>query len=137
MGKGFSLTIDTAAANALAATVALREVTDTTRQVLNRATVLTPVKNGRLRLGNQARVYQRGPIVVGEVYNQTRYAAAVHDGSPAYTVRPRRKKVLRFTVGGKVVFAQAVTIPARKGRPWLYRAMVEVAAPRGYTVTKL
>lgn len=137
MGKGFTLTIDVAAATALARQAALRDVTDTTRQVLNRATVLTPVRHGRLRLGNQMRVYQRGQLVVGEVFNETEYAKAVHDGTPAYTVRPRHKKALRFKYGGKIVFAKSAQIPARKGRPWIYRAMVEVAAPRGYTVTRL
>jgi hypothetical protein len=36
---------------------------------------------------------------------------------------------------GRVVFATKVTLPARKGRPWLRRALQEVAQQRGYRVT--
>lgn len=136
-GKGFTLTIDVAEATRVAMRAALRDVTDTTRQVLNRATVLTPVDTGRLRAGNQMRVYQRGNLVVGEVFNETAYARAVHDGTGERTVRPRHKKALKFEYKGSTVFARSVRLPARKGRPWIYRAMVEVAAPRGYQVVRL
>jgi hypothetical protein len=126
---------DKAAINRLGLDIARREVTDTTRRVLTRAIVLTPVDTGLLRAANQMRVRVQGLTVTGEVFNPTIYADAVHSGSRAHVVRPRRKKVLRFVVGGQVVFARKVTIPARRGRPWLYRALVEVAKPRGYQVS--
>jgi hypothetical protein len=137
MATAFTLRIDAGTANKVAMAAALALVTDTTRRVLNRATVLTPVDQGRLRAGNQMRVTQSGTRVMGEVFNDTAYAKAVHDGTAAHTVRPRTKKVLRFVVDGEVVFARHANIPARKGRPWLYRALVEIAVPQGYVVTKL
>jgi hypothetical protein len=129
--------MNAAAIQRIGAAAALREVTDTTRRVFNRANVLTPVDTGRLRVGNQWRVQVVSPTrVVGEVFNHTAYAAAVHDGSRAHVVRPRRKKALRFEVAGRVVFARRAFIPARRGRPWLLRALVEVAGPAGYHLSQ-
>lgn len=133
----FTLRMNTSVVNRIALTAATRTVTDTTRRVLNRATVLTPVDTGRLRAGNQMRVRTVGMKVTGEVFNLTSYAGPVHDGNRAYTVRPVNKKALRFTVGGVVVFAKWAHIPARRGRPWIYRALLEVAGPQGYTITRL
>lgn len=150
----------------VALAAATREVTDTTRRVYNRAIVLTPVDTGNLRGQNKMRVLApHGRQVTGEVFNETSYAAAVHDGHAAYTVRPKPKiitvrakkgqalrfkvggkvifrrsvrmqKPLRFVIGGRVVYAQSARIPAQRGRPWIYRALVEVAGPRGYKITR-
>lgn len=40
---------------------------------------------------------------------------------PAYTIYPRVAKALRFTIGGRTIFAKKVNIPARTvaARPWL------------------
>jgi hypothetical protein len=133
----FTLTFDMAEVSRVSRTAALAEVTDTTRRVFNRATVLTPVDTGRLRAGNHMRVQPTTTGAVGEVFNNTAYARAVHDGTREYVVRPRRKQALRFTVGGEVVFAMSARIPARAGRPWMYRALVEICTPRGYTVTRV
>jgi hypothetical protein len=132
MATHYTLTLDRGDINRLALTEAQREVTDVTRRVLNRANVLTPVKTGNLRAHNQSRVRVEGLIAVGEVFNETTYALAVHDGTKAHTIRPVRKKALRFVVGGDVVFAKSANIPARRGRPWLLRALTEVALPQGY-----
>lgn len=137
MAVSYKLTIDRARATQIGADAAYREVVDVTRRVLNQATIDTPVDTGRLRAGNQSHVDRQGPVAVGVVFNNTDYAPAVHDGSRAYTVRPRSKKVLRFTVGGEVIYARYARIPAREGRPWLYRALQKVAVPRGYTVTRI
>lgn len=121
-------------AQAVAFSFAERLVTDTTRRVFNRANILTPVDTGRLRAGNQFRVRREASRVVGEVFNNTAYARAVHDGSKAHTIRPKRRKALRFVIGGEVVFARSVRMPARRGRPWIARALKEIAGREGYTV---
>ena len=128
-----SLKLDAAGATKDAQAVAYREVISVTRRVFNRANVLTPVDTGNLRAHNQMRT-NRGRLT-GEIWNDTTYAPAVHDGSKAVTIRPRSKRALRFKVDGKVVFATRVTLPARRGRPWLYRALKEVAAQTGYQFT--
>lgn len=138
MPTAWRVQINAAAIQRMGAAAALREVTDITRRTFNRANILTPVDTGRLRAGNGWHVQIVSPTrVVGEVFNHTAYAAAVHDGSRAYVVRPRRRKALRFTMAGRVVFARRANIPARRGRPWLLRALTEIAGPAGYHLTRL
>ena len=132
----YTLTINNAGANAAAVNVAYRLVVYTTQRVLNRAIVLTPVDTGNLRAQNSMRVRRGRKLITGEVFNNARYAAAVHNGTKAYTVVPRRRKALRWrTKGGDVVFAKKARIPARRGRPWLLRALREIAIPDGFDVT--
>lgn len=166
MPVAFQITVDVnpAAARAVALDAAEQLVTDVTRRVFNRAIVLTPVRTGNLRAQNNMRVQRTVKGALGEVFNDSEYAAAVHNGNKAYTVRPkphmitvkpkngtrlrfvvggnvvyarsvRMQKPLRFVVGGKVVFAQSARIPARRGRPWLTRALMEVAGPAGFTLS--
>jgi hypothetical protein len=161
MPTRFTLTIDQAAMTRIGVDAALADVTDVTRRVFVRANILTPVDTGRLRAGNMMRVERTPSGARGEVFNDTAYAQAVHDGTHAHTIRPhpqtitirpkhgkylrfevdgrvvyakqvRTQKPLRFLVGGRPVFARSVRMPARRGRPWMYRALVEIAVPRGY-----
>lgn len=135
MATSYTLIINVPAANAIGLNFARAVVTDTTRRVFNRAIVLTPVRTGNLRAQNKSRVYTRGSAAIGEIWNDTEYAAAVHDGTRAHDIVPRRAKALRFVVGGRVVFAKRVHKKATRGRPWLTRALQEVAAPDGYRIT--
>lgn len=133
----FRITWNQAEINRIGLQAARLTVTDTGRRVLNRAIVLTPVRTGYLRSHNRMRVSERGLIATTEVFDDASYARPVHDGSRAYTIRPKKKKALRFEVGGEVVIVKSVRMPARKGRPWLLRALIEVATPEGYTITRL
>lgn len=54
----------------------------------------------------------------------TPYARAVHDGRPAITIKPKRKKALAWK-GGRHP-AKSVKQPAREGNPWLARAVDEL-----------
>jgi hypothetical protein len=58
------------------------------------------------------------------------YARAVHDGRPAVTIRPKRKKALFWKGAAHPV--KLVKQPARKGRPFLMEAAAEVAADLGF-----
>lgn len=129
------LTLDAAAVDKYAGALAFREVTTVTRRVFNRANVLTPVDTNRLRAGNQMRVRRVGNATTGEVWNDVEYAMAVHQGvkNPVVIV-PVRRKALRFKVDGRWVYARRVTLPPRRGRPFMLRALREVAAASGYTV---
>lgn len=49
----------------------------------------------------------------------TPYARAVHDGRPAITIKPKKRKGAAHPV-------RAVHQPARKGNPWLARAVAEL-----------
>jgi len=48
----------------------------------------------------------------------------VHDGTPPHPIYPRRRGgVLRFEVGGRVVFARMVNHPGYRGDPFLTKAL--------------
>lgn len=40
------------------------------------------------------------------------------EGTEAHTIRPRNKKLLRFRVGGRIVFAKVVHHPGNEGTRW-------------------
>jgi hypothetical protein len=128
-----SITVDVSALNAEAARVGRVEVTDMCRKIKNQAIVNCPVDMGFMRGQHFMRVGDEATRIVGEVENQAEYAGAVHNGSKARIIRPRKGKFLRFEVGGRVVFARSVRHPGTKGRPWLRSAAETVAQGNGWT----
>ena len=127
--------LNRAALNRIAATSAGRLVLDTTRKVLNRAKILTPVDTGTLRNSQTMEVRFVGRSVVGRVSTRIKYALPVHEGvNHPVIIVPKRKKALRFVIDGRVYFARRVVLPPRRGRPWMRRALLEVALPAGFVV---
>lgn len=61
----------------------------------------------------------------------------MNDGTRPHIIRPKNKQVLRFRVGGQVVFAKVVHHPGTRAQPFLDRALREVAAQRGFDFTQL
>lgn len=113
----------------------VKVVNKVVRRAFNRSQVLCPVDTGNLRASgrmNLARV--GGALVVGSIEYTARYAAAVHEGRRALTIRARGNGRLRFVVDGRVVYARQVHQPARPGRPFLVTALREVAAAEGFDV---
>lgn len=127
-----TLRVDRSAANRVATDEAVYQVANWVRLTQNRATILCPVRFGNLRGQHKVRVARMPPGARGEVYNDADYAEAVHDGTPAFDIRPKKKKALKFEVGGRTVFAKKVHHPATRGRPWLARAAQEVSAQTGF-----
>lgn len=93
-----------------------------------------PVRSGQLRKSIDAKLVGPGHAKIG---SPLPYARAVHDGRPAITIRPNltknppyghrkhrnpKKARLKFTVGGKLVFARQVRQGPRKPNPFLRRA---------------
>jgi hypothetical protein len=111
------------------------------RRTYARSQVLVPVDNGPLRASGQPDLARdRGALVIGGVTYTVEYAAAVHNGRRALTIRAKtradgRQGRLKFTVGGRTVYAREVHQPARAGRPYLAQALREVAAQEGFIVT--
>lgn len=130
-----TLRIDTAALNAEGMTVARRAVGKVVRRTLNRSAVLCPVDTGYLRATGQSSVADRGLVVVGEVKYTANYAAAVHEGRRALTIRAKGNGRLKFVVDGRTVYARQVHQLARAGRPYLSTALREVAAQEGFRVS--
>ncbi len=116
---------------------ARKKVNRVIRRTYARSQVLVPVDTGNLRATGQISLGRdAGALVIGGVTYSAEYAAAVHDGRRALTIRAKRPGGrLKFTVGGRTVYARQVHQPARAGRPYLAQALREVAAQEGFSVT--
>lgn len=95
--------------------------------MLNRARILAPVDTGRLRSSGKI-VYSSffGFRPKATIIFDVDYAAFVNDGTRPHIIRPRTAKALRFTVGGRVVYAKVVNHPGTRAKPFLDRALREV-----------
>lgn len=60
-------------------------------------------------------------VVAGRA--RMKYTMLEHDGTPPHIIRARRKKSLRFTVGGKVVFRRSVHHPGTTGTHFLTKSL--------------
>jgi hypothetical protein len=109
-----------------------------TRRVLNRARVLSPYDQGTLRARHSMSISApaRRARVTGRVLVAVNYALAVHEGARPHVIVPKRKKALKFKMGGFTVYAKSVNHPGNKARPWLMTALMEVANRQGYKVTR-
>lgn len=131
-----TLRVDKAALNAVGLREARTKVARVVRRTFNRSQVLVPVDNGPLRAsGRTEPPTVHGLIVVGAVVYDQEYAAAVHNGRRALTIRAKGNGRLRFVVDGQVVYARQVHQPARAGRPYLSTALREVASAEGFQVS--
>lgn len=100
----------------------LRQLAERLREIATRQGNV-PFKTGDLRKS----------IIVAEVTDQQAlvgsnlpYARAVHDGRPALTIRPKKKRALFWPGAAHPV--RVVHQPARKGNPFLVRALQQLAA---------
>jgi HK97 gp10 family phage protein len=109
-----------------------RAVDDFARKVQNRAKVLAPVDTGRLRASIRVKrtLTLRGPSAV--VGTDVQYAPMVENGTGPHVIRPVRRKALRFKMGGRTVIVAKVNHPGTRPRPFLSRALREVAANEGW-----
>lgn len=139
-----TITVDRPAATRVARDEGVRRVTTFCRRTQNQSIIDCPVDTGNLRGHHRMRVKTMATKVVGEVYNDAEYAAAVHDGSKPHVIvgrrmrKPTRKrkyrgvKTLRFTIGGMVIYRRRVNHPGSKGRPWLREAAKKIAQSEGF-----
>lgn len=129
--------LDRAALSRTFSATSRREGEIAARQVVARAKVLAPVDTGRLRAS--IRVERRSFFGLRQrwtVGSDVEYAPMVNDGTRPHIIRPRRAKALRFKVGGRTVFAKVVHHPGTRARPFLDRALADVARSRGYSITQ-
>lgn len=131
-----SLRIDRAQLHGEGMDQARKAVNRVIRRTYTRSQVLVPVDDGLLRASGRLDLADdRGSLVIGSITYTAEYAAAVHNGRRALTIRAKGNGRLKFTVGGRTVFARSVRQPARAGRPYLSQALREVAAQEGFAVT--
>lgn len=132
----YDLRLDRASLNGQGMTTARRAVGRVIRGTFNRSQVLCPVDTGNLRAtGQMTGPTTNGLTVTGAVEYTARYAAAVHEGRRALTIRAKGNGRLKFVVAGRTVYARQVRQPARAGRPYLRTALMEVAAREGFGVS--
>ena len=135
---GVRLALNKSTLQRVAAQATGRLVLRTTRRVLNRAKVLAPVDTGNLRNSQTMEIRTGINDVTGRVSTWVTYALAVHEGvDHPVVIVPVRRKALKFEVNGRTVFARRVVLPPRRGRPWLFRALTEVAVPAGFRITRV
>lgn len=130
-----TLRLDRSSLNGEGVTTARRAVTRVVRGTFNRSQVMCPVDTGNLRATGQMDIQTQGLIVSGSVEYTARYAAAVHEGRRALTIRASGNGRLKFVVDGRTIYAREVHQPARAGRPFLRDALIETAAREGFTVS--
>lgn len=128
------LDINNGRARAIATDLSAPHVAKVTRQVLNRAKILAPVRTGRLRASGKMdlKITTSGPS--GSVTFTVKYAQWVHDGTRPHIIRAKNKKVLKFRVAGKVLYRPLVHHPGTRGRPFLARALAEVGPANNFAV---
>jgi len=131
-----TLRVDEAQLNAVGLREARKKVNRVIRRTHARSQVLVPVNTGLLRsTGRIEPATVHGLVVVGGVVYDARYAAAVHNGRRALTIRAKGNGRLKFTVDGRTVYARQVHQKARAGRPYLATALREVATAEGFRVS--
>jgi len=136
------LNLNLGAVNDIGMDEARRHVLDMTRATLNRSNVLTPVRFGNLRAHNDMRLWETGLVAYGEVFNNVRYAAAVHNGADPRVIeaKPRaggRQGALRFKAGGRYIYRKRINWPGTRPRPWLTTAMIQVAPQYGFEIVDI
>ena len=94
---------------------------------------LAPVKTGNLR-----RTIRPGQATSQGFENVATagYAAPVEFGSAAHVIRPRSRKVLRFKVGGREVFARKVNHPGSRAQPFMGPGLEKVVKDIGAVIVK-
>jgi hypothetical protein len=140
-------------------------VARTTRRVLNRAEVLAPVDTGNMRASHSMTMRVTKTQCVGRIEVAAKYAEMVHGGTDPHKIQARTANALSFRwgrMGGVrtvvpkkaltrgptglrktkkgVIFYVAkgfVQHPGTKARPWLFKALKEVATLENFEVDGL
>jgi hypothetical protein len=92
--------------------------------VSNTAKQLVGVDEGELRRDIGLRPGSDALGLYVDVGSSVEHALVHHEGSAAHTIRPKKAGgMLRFKVGGRVVFARIVRHPGTRGTHYLTRAL--------------
>lgn len=121
---------------AVGVSLAAPYVAETTRRALNGTRVGAPKKTSRMANSLKMTMAPRRTSVFGRVTASPRYTYYVERGTRAHIIRPKNKKALRFVRGGTTVIVRYVRHPGTKPRPFMFRALVESAVPRGFVVRR-
>ena len=84
-----------------------------------------PIKTGQLR---RSITLEYRPITA-TITPTVKYALPVHEGSRPHIITPKRKSVLAFKIGGKMVFARRVNHPGNKPNKFVERTVNRTESP--------
>jgi hypothetical protein len=158
--------LDNAHVLAVGISLAAPNVASVTRRTMNRAEVLSPVRTGNMRASHSMTMRVRRTSVTGRVEVAAKYAEFVHGGTKAHNITANRVNALAFRwerMGGVQTFVPKkglakgptglrkskkkgvhfyiakgfVRHPGTKARPWLFKALKEVATLENYEVSGL
>jgi hypothetical protein len=121
---------------AVGVSLAAPYVAETTRQALNRTRVTAPKRTSRMANSLKMTMRPFRTYVRGRVTASPRYTHYVERGTAPHRIVARKKKALKFRVAGGVVIVRSVRHPGTKPRPFMFRALVETAIPRGFIVRR-
>lgn len=130
------LELDRSNVLAVGVSLAAPYVAETTRRALDGARVGAPKKTGRMANSLKMMMRPRRTFVYGRVTASPRYTHYVERGTRPHRIQAKNKKALKFIKGGKTVIVRAVRHPGTKPRPFMFRALVEAAVPRGFVVRR-
>lgn len=88
-------------------------------QILVGAKAMAPIRTGRLKKSIHMRQGLRGRVQYVEVGSDVKYAYDVHEGTKRHTIRATPGRLMRFNVGGRVVYAKKVNHPGTRARKYL------------------
>lgn len=88
-----------------------------TRDIQKQAKIRVPVRTGKLKKTVKQRF--SAAKMTGEVYSNLQYAHLVEFGFKAHTVRPKKKKAMKFSQMGGHYFTKKAEIPKQSARPFL------------------
>lgn len=152
--------LDNAHVLAVGISLAAPNVASVTRRTMNRAEILSPVRTGNMRASHSMTMQVRRTSVTGRVEVAAKYAEFVHGGTAAHNITARRVNALAFRwerMGGVQTFVPKkakgptglrkgkkgvyfyiakgfVRHPGTRARPWLFKALKEVATLENYEV---
>lgn len=97
------------------------------RNVQRRARQLVGVNTGALRQSIHVTDLNTMTAPSISIGSDLEYALAHHEGTRPHVILPRTERLLRFKVGGKVVYARRVDHPGTQPNPYLARALREAS----------
>lgn len=98
---------------------------DSAKFILKTEKEEVPVKTAQLK---RSITMEYRPISAS-IYPTVKYALPVHEGSKPHVILPTRKKLLRFKVNGKWVFARKVKHPGNKANKFVERTVSKSEGP--------
>lgn len=88
-------------------------------EILAGAKAMVGVRTGNLRRSIHMRQGLRGRVQYVEVSGNTKYAYLHHEGARRHLITAKPGRIMRFYVGGRVVYAQKVNHPGSRKNPYL------------------